>query len=646
MDRKVSAFQALNSTHEEVGDDKDFIIRYQKDGKDPNTDSSESESESTSNTYNYARQPQSLLPPLGSDFGDSRPKIRSVSSFSSFSSSDLVTFSSFDLENVSYFTDYVILKLRPNDKLLIKGNYRLSIDTGSIKLDSVVISPDSGIIEVNSSSLAALPVIYAHRDDVTIKISSWFDGSEKIGDLYPQLKRVYENESNGSMRRFDSYSFTPVMHTCGDFGTTIPYDWSKTLSSLSTECRSHRNSHVLMIGGKNSGKSTFLRLLLNKLVSSDSHECVQVMDLDPGQTEYSLPECISFTTHRKPIFGMHYPFRDDDSPQIQSFLGFNNPQIQPMNYMLQMRRLIGQVSDKYPLLINTPGWIKGFGVEIFKELTSNLHITHLLFFSNSERREDEQSVLGDLIFDNLIRISGFHIARDASVTRYSSVHLRNFKKLSYFHYDRINDVFDFNPLLSKSPYKISYSASDNLTELLRNPGISLVTLIDANRNINPDDTYECIEFQVVGIFLLTKEAFQILLTRLISQGKLLHTQRFPNLAVDCIDALGEVDMEFKGLGLVHSLNTDLELLNIYTPIDVAKLASQLRTLNYKLILIKGKPDFPVEEIYPQKIYQSSVPYLEQQETNPKVPYVTFNTNLGKGGKPVSVRRNIQRRNLH
>lgn len=64
------------------------------------------------------------------------------------------------------------------------------------------------------------------------------------------------------------------------------------------------NSRILIAGGKGVGKSTLLRYLVNKLLIKYSK--VLVVDLDPGQAEFTIPGCVSCTVITKPLLGPNY----------------------------------------------------------------------------------------------------------------------------------------------------------------------------------------------------------------------------------------------------------------------------------------------------------------------------------------------------
>jgi len=58
-----------------------------------------------------------------------------------------------------------------------------------------------------------------------------------------------------------------------------------------------------MCGGKGLGKSTFMRMLINKILSQQEEKRVLVLDLDPGQSEFTAPGCLSLVEVNEPLLG-------------------------------------------------------------------------------------------------------------------------------------------------------------------------------------------------------------------------------------------------------------------------------------------------------------------------------------------------------
>lgn len=62
-----------------------------------------------------------------------------------------------------------------------------------------------------------------------------------------------------------------------------------------------------MFGGKGTGKSTFLRYYVNRLVTQPGGGGpVLVVDLDPGQSEFTVPGSVTATVVRAPLLGPNF----------------------------------------------------------------------------------------------------------------------------------------------------------------------------------------------------------------------------------------------------------------------------------------------------------------------------------------------------
>lgn len=66
---------------------------------------------------------------------------------------------------------------------------------------------------------------------------------------------------------------------------------------------SERHSRGIVCGGKGLGKSTFLRYFVNRLLANGP---VLVIDLDPGQAEFTVAGNVSATVVNRPLLGPNY----------------------------------------------------------------------------------------------------------------------------------------------------------------------------------------------------------------------------------------------------------------------------------------------------------------------------------------------------
>ncbi|EMS51635.1 hypothetical protein TRIUR3_10393 [Triticum urartu] len=143
----------------------------------------------------------------------------------------------------------------------------------------------------------------------------------------------------------------------------VPEDWAMATDVISSDLSS---PVVLVCGPSNSGKSTFTRLLLNKLLPSYGR--VGYLDTDVGQPEFSPPGCLSLHIVDEAITDMQNPVLRE--AERCCFYGDISSKGDPESYLNSLFLLYNYFVEKYrcpggevlPLIVNTPGWVKVFTV--------------------------------------------------------------------------------------------------------------------------------------------------------------------------------------------------------------------------------------------------------------------------------------------
>lgn len=130
--------------------------------------------------------------------------------------------------------------------------------------------------------------------------------------------------------------------------------------------RMHKKSKTLLSGGKGVGKSSALRYMVNKLLLS--YKEVLVIDLDPGQPEFTISGCLSVTIVNEPVFGPNYthlrePYRSVFVPKIDIAA-------QPRDYIKNVKLLMSLCEHipSMPTIVNYMGYTRGFGLNIFSSV--------------------------------------------------------------------------------------------------------------------------------------------------------------------------------------------------------------------------------------------------------------------------------------
>ncbi|XP_041348497.1 uncharacterized protein LOC121368047 [Gigantopelta aegis] len=128
---------------------------------------------------------------------------------------------------------------------------------------------------------------------------------------------------------------------------------------------------VLVCAGKNCGKSTAARMLVNAALNVTSEVCF--LECDVGQSELTPSGSICLHRLTEPLLGP--PFTHQREPQSMCFFGGATPSDNPSVYVSQLQYVYSsykKMRSPAPLIVNTMGWIDGLGLCL---LMDTIHIT-------------------------------------------------------------------------------------------------------------------------------------------------------------------------------------------------------------------------------------------------------------------------------
>jgi len=210
----------------------------------------------------------------------------------------------------------------------------------------------------------------------------------------------------------------------------------------------------VVCGPKGSGKSTFVRLLANRLVTGPMapdlesmphlHKPVTVciLDLDPGQPEFSPPGQLSLVHIRNPVLGppfTHPHTGDNTSTRLvrAHSIAAISPKDDPEYFLACAADLIAhyQVLLKNyptcPLIINCPGYVLGSALEMMTQLLEATSTTDIVYMSQAGPAEVVHALRGKS------GKSCFHElpSQPCGLTMRTPADLRAMQYLSYFHQD-------------------------------------------------------------------------------------------------------------------------------------------------------------------------------------------------------------------
>lgn len=194
---------------------------------------------------------------------------------------------------------------------------------------------------------------------------------------------------------------------------------------------------------------------------------VALLDLDPGQPEFSPPGEISLLHLRSCNFGPAYahPVLPPGSRLVRAHhVGVISPKEDPDHYLecvldlvLQYRRMLANHSS-CPLIVNCSGWVLGSGLEVLVELIKKVRLTAVVYMSTTGPAE---------VVDTLVQASGetrtpFHTlsSQPTEVATRTAADFRAMQNLSYFHLDEPEEEnFRWNarPLAEIPPLVVKYA---------------------------------------------------------------------------------------------------------------------------------------------------------------------------------------------
>ncbi|CAI4034908.1 hypothetical protein SMKI_12G0440 [Saccharomyces mikatae IFO 1815] len=561
------------------------------------------------------------------------------------------------INNISYARDEdetIFVGLKERQKLHLCGVFRLQIVKGGIVYNNVHYNASREILTFWHPLSQSIPTIdFSHfagwQDKVFMPKNNRFNIKYDEFKSFPCVLRVFNSKHTGLLEAGHlyhdvNYLWKPkepyfpaneratyhLLHESDQIQPlSLPECWSAPLEQLYL---SHKNAaydtRVMVIGGKNSGKSTFLRLLLEKFTQdirdcATSQEELLYLDLDPGQPEYSLPDSVSLNkVFSSPIvLGQHFCQDSNFQTLLQFYVGSSSPQDEPSSYLNYTDKLIDYLEEQAffgTSLLNLPGWIKGFGMHILNHIIRKYKPTHLLFLetANSKRHLDELTIpqsfctsLRDAYVPEVVRIPAHNLSRALS-SRFHASQLRTFRILALFHKVTQCD-YDFAPLLKSAPLQISYGESKD--------GIQGIQFPVEFQNLNPEDIRSALEGTVVGIHIHSIE----------------HPLDVKNLdTFPILQSYTPSLKKFITLGLIHSVNTSQQIMNIYVPpCHIQILAEQPRDV--KWIIVRHKTETPFCDLLPSSrtiTWDASI----------EIPFATFERRK-KLEHVWKVRKNVMRR---
>ncbi|PSR90896.1 hypothetical protein BD289DRAFT_430164 [Coniella lustricola] len=375
----------------------------------------------------------------------------------------------------------VLLRLTDSsERLVILGNYGFRVKHGEASIYGAALTPSDAIHWVHAPYCHALPVLRCSENSM-VELHSHPEAPalRSLARLSPTFTSLWSRPvaeaPSQTWQVLGSSADAPKKAIVQDLRS--PPEWNrKTAQLLSTASDASATAHPIyfLCGPKSSGKSTYARMLANKLLTHRAHPkqlqtkwpAVAILDIDPGQPEFSPPGTISLVRLDTP--NLSPPFCHPLLPQTASIRSHAVAAITPASDIAHYKSCVLDLFARYqsneaytgcPLLVNTPGWIQGSGLVLLQDLVCAIRPTEILYMSEDG---PEDTVDGLKAAAAAAAGSATHPTRSCPLTKLPSqsseytsrtaLHLRHMQALSYFHIDA-EQSFDISSSNNKNKNK-------------------------------------------------------------------------------------------------------------------------------------------------------------------------------------------------
>ncbi|XP_034029316.1 polynucleotide 5'-hydroxyl-kinase NOL9 [Thalassophryne amazonica] len=166
-------------------------------------------------------------------------------------------------------------------------------------------------------------------------------------------------------------------------GLKMSPSYTDAVNTVVSACRGDMDgcAVILICGTKNVGKSTFIRILINTLLNHTAG--VDYLEGDLGQTEFTPSGCLSSLTVTEPLLGP--PFTHQRTPEHMIYYGQTSCESDLDRYLESLKFLWRRRSQsrETPVIINTMGWIKGFGFQLLVDMIRFFPVSHVVQLGHS-----------------------------------------------------------------------------------------------------------------------------------------------------------------------------------------------------------------------------------------------------------------------
>ncbi|EMD31750.1 hypothetical protein CERSUDRAFT_144572 [Gelatoporia subvermispora B] len=569
--------------------------------------------------------------------------------------------------------------------LALTGTYALTVLRGAVSLGGVTLAASGVTHRVFAPRSAPLPVIVSAQGDdrdldstplparirsavhggaTIVLVQELHTGVEDLGRVCRTFEGVFkpskwQSAAGSELKLQGAHIVTGPVQDVAPM--VVPPSWETAVANcLPSDAGSMEQIHTrrvyLVKGPRNSGKSTFARMLLNNLTTR--YRRVAFLECDIGQSEFTPGGMVSLNIVDRPQFGP--PFTHPSVPFAAHYIGATSPRASPTLYLESIYALIqtynidvqhalldddmlgttgldDRITDHIPLVVNTMGWTKGLGSDLSKKIEEMLEASDVFEMEPPPSEE---------IWAAPARTQPGYDSQDGGVTArmlepiapsvlsnyYTAADYRALAVLSYFHsvFPHVTpplvsptaSSWDTTlPLCARLPYEVDWSVA-----------VDRVVLTGAGmEDVVPAEIERVLNGAVIGLVSHELGAFDSPSEdddsdTSNSAPRIPYTQGAPAPVPSTSRCVG--------LALVRAVAPLPETaLHVLTPVPPALLAGA-RTL------VKGELELPVWGMLDFRTGDAGdVTGLERA----RLPFLRWGKGEGAGGGKRRVRRNLMRK---
>ncbi|KAK5135046.1 hypothetical protein LTR08_005706 [Meristemomyces frigidus] len=494
------------------------------------------------------------------------------------------------------------ISFRNDESITCVGEYDLSIIQGVATVYGTALHPNSTPLRVYAPSTHALPRITPLRDDTIVRLSHVQSLSlrklEKFSPLFRNIWctkttenphrsfKILRTAADDELQR--ALSMLEVDKSCQNVLTRLAFETDLT------------GMRVMAIGAKSSGKSTFNRLLCNRVLNKQSVSKVLFLDLDPGQPEFGPPGQISLVEVTAPISGP--PFTHPAGRYSSRYRVVRSHTIaattfkdDPAHYITCARDLVRYANARCPLVVNSCGWVTGLGANVLADLSALIGVTDLVVLDPVEE------ALVEYLSNSSTTLTCHRLPRQPPrPSPRTPAESRAMQTMSYFHHRATGGgqatKWSGRAISTTRPWIVSYDG----------PNAGLHSILSYNQSPNPEFLSEVLNGSLVALATISDHHPDEALNLARYTARPLMDTQFPDtqpartaeegLPYIMSDSQGLTyplnpsHSECHGLALIRGIDVERKEVHLIISLPEAEVAGAL--MGKRVVLVRGAFDAP------------------------------------------------------